>query len=552
MTAYKEFQSIFQFHEGVDMTRVRTRGMKALLPVILLFAAAATAAEKQEVDLATSVIRSEICGGYNPLNNSEEELNKAAIENSRMKLRHLMLQKSTGRELKVCYALHVLEAQIKAVRRNVSRSAHASNRAQEHLAVLLKRQTELARLFRKIQNPKAKSGGPAIKSQSVRVKTNQTPSAVEAKRLFVFLKTDQMPSAAEAKRLFVFLETISRLEKEEQKQHIPIIYQNIYLPLWYFSMGSATPWQPLDSEEQRLSPEELADSIQAHKNGAWWRLIWLSQKASLDILRKNQESLVPLVKADITSKKKSNRKRALKVISDLKLIDQFDSVLHIFETDADLSDRAMHTLRDLRDPRAIAPIVKKNPGLRAFECLRNLQAGNAANPSIIAILQSKDPEARWRAAYILTESADPKLIPHFIRLAKDKEGRVRWTAALMGHFLAKKYPQAVRPTLVKLLSDPDSRVRSQTAMYFAERKDPVCAQTLLEMLKNTSIKALGRSHIVKAIHTLTGSNFGYHIGSDAWKPTTENNKRAIKRFEEWINKNAANEPDASNAKPMRK
>ena len=353
---------------------------------------------------------------------------------------------------------------------------------------------------------------------------------------------------AEAKRLFIFVETVSRLEEKEQIQHIQKMYQEVFPSLNLVLMHNRLALLPLQAqliyrEDSTLSPEELADSIIAKNTVGWLLLYHLSEKRCLNVLKKNHEHLIPFLKEDIVSKKKLKRERALLVIGSLRLRKFFDSVLHVFETDVELSSRASYTLRDIGDPRAIAPMVKKYPDLATnmvFEILRRLQTKSAADPSLIRLLKSNDPEVRWRASYALTESGDPNLIPYVFLLAKDKDARVRKQASEIGFSMKGKYFKKVRHILVTLLSDSNKKVRSFTAICFAQRKDNICAQTLLELLKDTSMNEWEHSNIVQSIHSLTGSYFGYYLGSDAWKPTTKNNKQAIKNFTNWVNENVVN------------
>ena len=351
--------------------------------------------------------------------------------------------------------------------------------------------------------------------------------------------------AAEARKLFLAVETVSRLEKEEQERHIQKLYEEILPRLRSLDVvGLPERTGPLIPQQRSwYSPEELAERIMAHGDGGWPWLIVEGTSLCLDILKKNHASLVPCVKADMESKKEANMKRALLVIGDLGLVGFFEPVLHVFETDAVLSERASYALRDIDDPRAIAPMVKKCPDLRGhytvLAFLRRLQAGKKADPSLLGLLDSKDPEVRCRAAYALAESGDPRLIPHIERLANDKDAEVREYASNMGFCMEGGEFEKVRPVLVSMLADSSMRVRSITARCFAQRKDMVCARTLFELLKDTSMDKLKQHDIVQGIHSLTGSYFGYY--SDACEPTTTNKKKAIRRFADWVEKNAANQ-----------
>jgi predicted outer membrane protein len=113
-------------------------------------------------DLASKVIQSEPIGAYNPTNNSEEELNKAAAFNSGIRLQYIILHE-TNEELKICFALRILESQIAAARRLASDTSD-DGRAKRYLAGLQDTQTKLAKQLRAIQDKKAKSPAPANRS----------------------------------------------------------------------------------------------------------------------------------------------------------------------------------------------------------------------------------------------------------------------------------------------------------------------------------------------------------------------------------------------------
>ena len=152
--------------------------MKRLSPLIVLFALAAAASDLKDQDLAATVIRSQSLGGYNPLNHSEEELNRAAAFNSGLRLQYLMLHEATNQELRVCYALQVLDSQITALRPLASEK---TKRANDRLALLLKQQTELAKELRAIQSKSAEAG-PAHGSQPTSSETNRPSSAAGYRR----------------------------------------------------------------------------------------------------------------------------------------------------------------------------------------------------------------------------------------------------------------------------------------------------------------------------------------------------------------------------------
>ncbi len=343
-----------------------------------------------------------------------------------------------------------------------------------------------------------------------------------------------------AKKLFIKTEIVSRLENEEQKKHIKNLYQNIFPELQTLKIFGIFPGPFITKKELKLSPEKLADFIADNKFGGWPWLIQFSINNCLDIFKTNQEYLIPFVKADINSEITANKKRALYVIRELKLTNFFESIVYVLETDSSLFGIASITLRDIDNPKAIAPIVRTCPDLKrnmVFGYLRLLQRGRSADSSLITLLESKDPEVRWRAGYALAESNDPKLIPYVFRLSKDKNAMVRKQASNIGLCIKGKNFEKVRPALITLLHDSSTKVKLFTAICLAQRKDTVCASTLLDLLKDDSLIYANNSNVVDAMYDITGSRFGYDSSPGAWKPTTENNQRAIKQFAKWIKNN---------------
>jgi hypothetical protein len=133
--------------------------IKIILAVIAITAVVATAQTKD--DLAASVIRSEVYTGYNLLNNSEEEQNKAASINASLRLQHILLYETTNDELRVCYALHILDSQVKEARQladahEFTSTSSDAEKTRRYLANLLEKQKELAKQFREIQKAKSR------------------------------------------------------------------------------------------------------------------------------------------------------------------------------------------------------------------------------------------------------------------------------------------------------------------------------------------------------------------------------------------------------------
>ncbi len=231
------------------------------------------------------------------------------------------------------------------------------------------------------------------------------------------------------------------------------------------------------------------------------------------------------MKADLESERREHKERALLIIRKFKLVGFFHSVLRILDKDDDLSERAAETLGYLGDPRAIAPMVKRDPELLFVSGkLRQLQQKQPAHPLLMRLLASQDPGIRQRAAFALAGSGDPKLVSYVPGLAQDDDVRVRKETPIMTSNMAQEDFKKVRPAIVALLSDSNTEVRLITARTLVRRQDSVCASTLLSLLKDASISERKRNDVAGMIRALTGSLFGYEYRVKASPSTMKSDK----------------------------
>jgi hypothetical protein len=85
--------------------------MKLIVSALIFFGIAVANAETPQ-EVARRIISSQVSPAYNPLNETESELNRAAEINSELRLRALMLGDTVSEELRVCYALHLIHNRI--------------------------------------------------------------------------------------------------------------------------------------------------------------------------------------------------------------------------------------------------------------------------------------------------------------------------------------------------------------------------------------------------------------------------------------------------------
>jgi HEAT repeat protein len=356
----------------------------------------------------------------------------------------------------------------------------------------------------------------------------------------------------EERELYVEVEAFARLDEQAQRQELGWLYRVLLPRIRELDRNALRAPQPstYPANPKEHTPEELADLILSDKHGRTW-LIRQARATATSILAGHREQLKPLLKEDLRGHDEENALHALVIIGELRLHDLFDEVLAVFESERPASERAAWTLRDLRDLKAIPHLIRRSPRLDfpTFELLKDLQRDNRADPTLVEMLNSNDSTLRERAAYALCQSGDPSLIPSIQKLVHDKSKKVRLHVAWMAFHLKPEVFPAVRAAMVQLLSDSDFETRYFVASCFAARKDKVCARPLLAMIRASSSPERHFQDVVmiiRSIRVLTGSDFGYDVGSTEptrWQPTAANNRAAIERYAEWIEKNAPEQRD---------
>jgi hypothetical protein len=351
----------------------------------------------------------------------------------------------------------------------------------------------------------------------------------------------------EIKRLILEVERIRRLEPKEQKREVERLYRTL-APRVRDTFRYHLRARELDYTRGRdqMTPEAWVEKAWAMSPDAYMYLLWDTRATAYAILGKNRAELRPLVVADLASKDEKVVKWALHVVGEVGGKEFFEPVLEVFEKNAACADAAIYALRSLRDPRAIAPLIKRHPDLVAvFEALRTLQRQRPADPVLVALLDARDAEVRWRAAYGLAESGDPALVGRIEKLVRDEDPRVRQAAANMGLCLEKEAYQRIRPAIVTLVKDPNPGVKKFVLMCLAQRRDAACGRALLEMARDPRLGQREHYEVMRMIHDLTGSQFGYDTSATGWRPDTPKNQEALRRFAEWVEKNSGQEKETS-------
>jgi HEAT repeat protein len=387
--------------------------------------------------------------------------------------------------------------------------------------------------------PKLHALSPGDNSVELLAATPNLPHATKSanERALQFRKTHRELIGA-----FVSVVTISRLPKAEQPRRIPEVYQRLRPALVNAKVTVIPNTQAsrIWGERNKYTADELADKLVEAQ--AFGNFYCFGEQTCDTLLKDNLAALSDLVLADLKSSDTTRQQRGLNTIRDLGVPRCNQEVRQILVSKPDLQTEAAYALRGLNDYQAISLLVArdgKDP-MKFFEVLRLLSRDRPADAAIIKQLSAIDPQIRWRAAYALAESGNSNLMPQVRRLVKDKDARVRKWAGSIPYFFKDKEYVAAREVILPLLQDEDREVRAYVAGLLACKKDAACAACLLTLVKDESLDESAHSNIVHAIENLTGSSFGFYTGSDAWKPTTANNRAAIEAYEAWIAKHAQN------------
>lgn len=332
---------------------------------------------------------------------------------------------------------------------------------------------------------------------------------------------------ATARRLFIEIESARRLPVALQAERLPRIYRDVcpQLQRMYAAHGSGGFPMPTNEGE---TPADVADRIGA---GGWPEFGEAGRQRCRAFLSAHLPAVEILARDDLRAAPRRDQWWALRVIGELRAVRLFDDVIAVLR-DPDPT-YAAQALRELNDPRAIPPLIRRFPDepTRFFETLRTLQHDRPAHPLLLELLHANDATTRWQAAYALVESRDPALVSIVPRLVADTAAEVRREAGYIAISLDDALYRRLQPSMMVLLSDPDIGVRSDVAVAMANRHDRVCARALLGLVKQEEmLEPWRQSNVEQAIHTLTGTYFGLRPGT----PSPALRDKALLDFAQWI------------------
>ena len=117
-------------------------------------------------DLIDKLINTEHSFAYNPIDDTPAELIKTDAFNAEQTLKHILLT-STNEELRTCYALRIVNHNIRRIEEMIRNNTPTSMPLPEALQGPMAQREILVQYLRSIQNKKAEQGGPGYPPQGV-------------------------------------------------------------------------------------------------------------------------------------------------------------------------------------------------------------------------------------------------------------------------------------------------------------------------------------------------------------------------------------------------
>jgi hypothetical protein len=364
-------------------------------------------------------------------------------------------------------------------------------------------------------------------------------------------------TSPDARERFLAIEQFARLPEAEQSIRLPDFYTQ--LPTRSLSMfvegilssyphdildrrpkgdaydGNTARWaQQLADAAPVMTAEQVADKME----GRTW-LDVAARARALWVFKQHPGITSNLIAADLELRDTNAVQRAAATILALKLRTFTPRLLGLWMANDELSQPVWMTLISLRDPAMVKPLlerVEQDPKflIRCAGLFQGTLYGQPADPVLLKLLDSPDPEIRYHAAYALEECTDARLARPAVRLVGETNSESRFVAAHMVARLPEASFQEVRAGLLPLLGDPDEHVRSYALLNFGQRKDLAAGPVILEALRRDQFAEQNKVWVMQAMGGLSGNTWNYD--SHEWGPASVRNEKAIGQFEAWLKK----------------
>ena len=209
----------------------------------------------------------------------------------------------------------------------------------------------------------------------------------------------------------------------------------------------------------------------------------------LDVLRGLEESgVVARVLRDAKSRLKWTRAHALRILGELKLPQSIPTLLHALEDkDADVRNVAARSLGRMKlqaaEDALVALLGKHDQAVSARIAAICIEMGPRTAPLLIKTLRDGSPKARFWAARILGEIADPRATRSLAEALADPEPDVRsaavWAVGSIGD-------RSTGSLIAPLFQDPVWYVRAHAAEALGKIGDASSTTVLADALRDPS------------------------------------------------------------------
>ncbi len=365
-------------------------------------------------------------------------------------------------------------------------------------------------------------------------------------------------------KFWLELDRIARMPDPQRAAQIPHVYRDIFSDLHkrFYALDN---WMmvfvgPLDGYEKSKTPEEW---MKGGTQPGYPNMI--AQRISLMLFGAYPQQTEPLILQDLRSTDPGAIARGLYVSGGMReseLPGLFDDLQRISFSDGQCSDEALRTLINYSVHPApyfrpssqsftpsgkalgliplLVPRFQKEPQ-RYVGVLMELLPYAPAPKDLLADLNWWNWNANLRLYALDALSASRDLLPtaYIIKLAGDRDPKMRGWSITLGFQKRRQDFSQLKPALAKLLDDPEWDVRRSAALQFAARQDPICAATLLQLLKEVYRTGQSGDFYQFALEAdyIGHQKFGFYPMTEPGPLHNERNDLALKRYGDWVRSN---------------
>lgn len=336
---------------------------------------------------------------------------------------------------------------------------------------------------------------------------------------------------------FEYILVTQSMPADKQAARAEKIYREMFVflqspPPW----ANFLPWNRMSEQPEIENPQELAAWHAENSDEVYF--FEMTQYVCNSVLETNLPSLKPLIEKELVSSNDDEAERALLIIGTHELVEFNQDVIEVFMRTENLGKRAAWTLALLKQYDSIVPLTKKSADPMEYSgAIASLQRTNPPHPVLLKLLESDQADIRAKTVRALSQSGHESLATYINKLVTDDSVEVRVNVIeMIGQLMRRGHKDLVYDDMVKLLADPDQRIRMYTVIRLARMRDAVCGAELLRLLKSSSLDVWKRASIYEALSVLTGANYRFSREPAELDPATEKNQAAIKELEAWLAK----------------